>query len=346
MIDQNFSHLLSIDIVDNFLDYIQTSQLTASQKQITVVGKPSNGLRKETECKVIDYLMSLEFADVKAIAEHHHINEETATKTWTECTKEVGCGLLEIFINTVLREKGFFCDVIIRNATDSKLLCFRKSADLLTQNPLDKIFRPVYKDSFSDLQEVLQGEYAITYGNDKKPVLASWHFANCVGFVAFNEKYKIGILAHVDSIATYDSFFRDIKAIFPPDLKSPIIIEYVLVGGSEDDLRKEIRNYVMQSKEEFLEFKFIGEVSKIIPEKEFDVDSWWTSSVRLDRSIALDTRKGAFENCLMSYEPCLNADSSFRKRAHTDQETNRIEENREENSDLKKVYYSIPSFEL
>ena len=116
-----------------------------------------------------------------------------------------------------------------------------------------------------------------------------------------------------------------------------------LWGGSNDNLRETIQSFAANAKEELLEFKLIEATSMSIPEKAFETDSWWTSSVRLDRSVALDTRQGAFTNCLMSYEPCLNPASSRQQRLGTAEETNQFEEMRENDNALRRVYYSVPS---
>ena len=235
MISQNFLYSLSSTIAEHFLKKLDSSSLNISNKEIKVVRKTHSG-SVLTPCNVEDYIVQISFSDFAKFADQcqaDKIESSLKQKVWTECTKGKGDGLMEIFINSYVREKGAFYDVTIRKikAKEFKILCFRKSADLITQHPLQKQCKPIYQDSFDLLQEVCQGEYAITCADDKKPVLASWHFANCVGFVAFSEIHKIGILAHIDSVANYECLFTDMKKIFITEATSSLItIEYVLVG--------------------------------------------------------------------------------------------------------------------
>lgn len=79
-----------------------------------------------------------------------------------------------------------------------------------------------------------------------------------------------------------------------------------------------------------------------VPFNEMDLnqDSSWTASVRLSRSVALDTQKDCLATALMSYEPYLNPQSSLHQRCFSMQEASYFSDQRRNNPALKLVYNS------
>ena len=266
-------------------------------------------------------------------------------KFWQEITKEWGRSWLEILTSSNMRKQHGFCyDLVFTINTIEQEEClvfnFRKSADLVTQHPKD--YFPLFQGPFDSLHEVQQGEYAITSVGSKKPIVASWHFAACVGFVAFNEKHHIGILAHIDNAALntrewgiYGCLFQDIERVLPLEDSMPLEFKYVLIGGCEErvsghtlDPREFIKRCIELLEVPSIVFTHIGEYGEKIPIDTFKTDCSWTESTRLNRSVALDTRKNSFTEALMCYEAQLNPVSTLHAREGTEKEAEKFAKKR------------------
>lgn len=321
-----------------FLDSVSQSFATKFEErpresqEITIDITDSSGMKKPFEVKDICFLLSLErFRELAQITPLPENFDDLITKIWSQMGKGHGTSYLEIKINTILRIKNLFYDLVIVPSKDGKRnFLFRESSDLITQQP-QTYLAPIL-DAFELIQEIKQGEYAIVSAMDPKPILASWHFATCIGFVAFNEAYRIGILAHIDLGATYGQMFQEIKRYFKNLGSGPIKIDYVLTGGSctpvctdairgeSLDLREHFKAAIQKEDDDLFQFILIQEIETKISAVELNKDASWGSSMRLNRSIALDTRKTSPLSELMSYEARLNPDSSLHKREGTQKE--------------------------
>ncbi|MCB1106980.1 MAG: hypothetical protein KDK76_02670 [Chlamydiia bacterium] len=262
-----------------------------------------------------------------------------------------GRSCLEILMNEELRKTDRVYDVVIARNEASLEFNLRQKAEIPTQCPRN--FYPLFKDSFDRLHEVQQGQYAITSANSAKPVLGSWHFESCIGFAALSPALKIGILAHIDEHALdrgymfeykiFGNLFLDIEKSFQNnETDEEVEIEYVLIGGCKEpvgyyaliDAREYVRTCIERFESKNIKFKLIEEKGEKISTFDFNKDYSWAESLRLERSVALDTRKASLREALVSYEAELNPHSSLHKRNLTREESDAFETNRKSTKDL------------
>ncbi len=324
----------------HFLHLLSDEMAERSKKLLQDIKVDSFTLKNLGQVKDKAFLIAKErffnIAESKAKEAKFQIDKE---KVWEKIDQQSGRSWLEIFINVEMRKLGSTYDVVFNKPNDPEYLRlnFRESAHFITQRPIS--FCPVFEGPFDQLHEVIQGQYAITHANDAKPVLASWHFACCVGFAAFHQKHQIGVLAHLDTIALADlsTLLEEIKKAIPQDnTETSTTIEYALIGGCADnaffytslDPREYIKKLAQSASDSRITFKCVKEIGDKISEIAFKRDPVWTESVRLNRSIALDTRQKTLDQALMSYEPELNPFSSFHERQFTRKESDEFEKKR------------------
>jgi hypothetical protein len=225
------------------------------------------------------------------------------------------------------------------------LMFFRKDASFATQRP--QKFAPLYKGSYDRMQELKQGEYSIAKSTFKKPVLSTWHLANCVAFIAFNKISGIGVVAHIDTCGDCKDLFDNLKdklLIYSAEsLESDksLVFDYVLIGGVKKDEnsieshRETIIKAADDAADKEFKFNFIEAIGEEIAKEDFKSDCVWGYSMRLQRSVALDTTMDSPLEKLMSYEPWLNKKTSLKTR--TEEENKNFENKREEEKNLNFV---------
>lgn len=270
---------------------------------------------------------------------------DMAEKIWTDLTKPTHKRILETLVTNFIREKAALHDCVFFKALPDQLnIYLRHSSKVITQQPQN--FPPLFYESFDQLHEVIQGEYAITTANSKKPVIATWHMADCVCFVAFNIFRKIGIVAHIDTYADVPDFFEKLKKNIDPVQNESLEFDYVLIGGasgSSHDHRGNIQQIAEKSNDLYIKFRFIQNSNQLLPAELLAKDSGWCVSMRLNRSVALDTRQDTLSNALKAYEPDLNINSSLHKRDGTLHEASAFEKKREHEKVLSLSYNGLAS---
>jgi hypothetical protein len=309
------------------------------------------GVSGEGQVEVIDIVITVtkvRFSELAQLQTQGHDVQLFVERVWSELNEKPR-KFLEPMVTDCIRKYNLFYDcAFIKSSTNSVVLNFRHSAKLLTQQP--QAFAPLFQESFSQLQELIQGEYAITCPRASKPILATWHLAECVAFVAFNATNKFGILAHIDVEADIDDFFKAIKKPIKDFAERPLEIDYVLIGGKESEEkinhREKIKAAAQKANDCFFKFQFVKEIEELAPSDVFSKDSCWGTSMRLRRSVALDVRKDSPLQSLMSYEPGLNENSSLHKRTFTRFEAMLFERKREQERHLNLAYCSISKVTL
>ncbi len=262
---------------------------------------------------------STEVFDIVVRTSKERFNEFGGEDTlWQQLEKPNHRRTLETKITHYLRQHDcdYDCAFIY---TEEKImtLSFRISAELSTQHPQN--FAPLYLGDIKDIVELKQGEHAITHANAEKPVLATWHLAECVALIGYDEKEKIGVLAHIDTCADIKDFFVQLKRPY----------HFYLLGGNEGNHRESILEEAKKAK-----FIFGGFLDEKLNGKDIEKDCIWTISMRLRRSIAIDTRTGE----IYSYDPAINDGSSLHKRKFTTFEAQKFEWRREAERKLNLVY--------
>jgi hypothetical protein len=244
--------------------------------------------------------------------------------------------ILEARITHFLRKLHIDADCsYVELKTDHGCIYFRQTAPILTQTP--QAFLPPYMEDFSLLQEVIQGQFAITSAINEKPILATWHLVECVAFTAFDAHSKVGVLAHLDRCADIEQLFNDIKSAISPSQRQ-VEFQYVLTGGIESlSIREKIKKAAAAASNGHFNFYFLLETESELPQDDFLKDSKWCTSMRLRRSIAIDTRAVNPLQNLMSYEPRMNTKSFWYTHTHTKIEALRFEFNRECTKLLQRV---------
>lgn len=337
---EDFYSTISSNIAEHF-SLIDKSQLPSEQNSISV-----HGIRGKSTIRVIDCALTLEkryfFKFLPGLPE----NENLASNLWNDLRKEEHPYHLETRITHFLRLKNQSYDCASISTSDTKIqFVFRISSQTLTQTPVS--FKPLHHRLFHLIQEVRQGEFAITHAGSAKPVLATWHLAECVAFAAFNQTYKIAILAHIDPCADIPYFFSQLKARLKPLSKTPLVFDYRLLGGAKQCLAgKHLENILEAAKkasEESIKFEHKGNLSDKVSKFAFELDSWWCPSMRLSRSIALDATAEDPLQKWGSYEPDINPESSLHKRDFSLEEANRFENQRDEERLLKAASCFLPS---
>lgn len=108
----------------------------------------------------------------------------------------------------------------------------------------------------------------------------------------------------------------------------------------DGNLQRIVNTNILALNTENLQFIHVGNEGAAISYEEVLFDSFWIASVRLSRSVALDTQKTSLAEALFSYEPCLNPGSSFHKRVSTHIEADAFVAQRNMDSSLTLVYQS------
>jgi len=201
----------------------------------------------------------------------------------------------------------------------------RQKASFKTQQVVP--IPPVYLGSFERVCEIQQREFAVSSAKATKPILATWHLAECVAVAGFDKNHKIGFLFHIDEGTLFNGGFRQLKHLFEFNSSGPFSFEYIVLGGADTqrqtahNRKKIIANALESISTTQLSFTRKPYQERVeIPFYEFIQDSYWSQAVRLCRSIALDLTQDDPLSHIMGYEAKLNPFSVFHKRARTSEE--------------------------
>ena len=312
-----------------YLNFISNLSHALSQRFMELIPKPSatstiisiKGLRGTTKLRVDDICFSIpkqRFQEIITAVSSVNQDSSFTERVWKELDSGKGTSMLELMMNDCFRKGGSLYDIQFYTLDQGVVFNIRVEAPSMTQKPTT--YQPIFYGPFDCIQEVEQGQYAIKCAQDSKPILTSWHFASCVGFAAFDAHHQIGIVAHIDEGVDFASFNQNISGQFN-GTSGCYNFEYVLFGGCENgDLLQTVNTNILALNNEGLQFFHTGNKGAAISQIEVGYDSFWIASVRLSRSVALDTRKSSFAEALLSYEPFLNPDSSLHKRKNTHEE--------------------------
>jgi|GEM_PF-3171347 len=335
----NFYLNLSQNFANRFADIYQDLEFHDNKIAIS-------GLRGVSNTNIKDFEIDISRDRFIELANFESVGKDLILTTiCTDLKKPSHRRILESIITDCIRRKNIFCDCswISLKMGNSLKFCLRQSAELVTQRPTS--FSALFQDSFDLLHEVKQGEYAITTSSDNKPVLATWHLAECVAFVAYNHFLKIGILAHIDTCADIEDFFEKLKQSISLLTSESLEIDYMLIGGREElpqfNHREKIKKMASKASSVLATFRCIKEFDDLIPKEALEIDSYWVVSMRLSRSVALDLRENDPLINIKSYEPDLNDNSSFHKRSGSFFEANAFESKREREKVLTLSYNGL-----
>lgn len=335
-----FLNSLSTTLAERFVEKYKSFQLQDSKFPVYGV----IGINQTEVNDIVIEITKTRFLELVRLKTKGENVKSFEDRIFTELKVKRRCILEPLMTDTIRKNKIPFDCAFIQSDDKTVTLNFRFSSKLVTQNP--QTFAPLFRHSFNVLHELIQGDYGITFNTDAKPVLATWHLASCVAFAAFNENYKVGILAHIDLCADVDDLFKNIKNKIGSTKEESLAFEYVLLGGIEsskkNELRERIKNAAQKAEDVFFKFKLVNEIEDKTSNSDCMKDSRWVTSMRLKRSIALDTRKSSLSESLMSYEPDLNENSSLHKRACTLAEAMAFEDKRKQEKKLNLAYFSVP----
>ncbi len=207
------------------------------------------------------------------------------------------------------------CEHILFNLETKNFEIYRRvDASLATQ----KVFKAPkpYLGPFDKLIEVQQRQYGISSAISEKPILATWHLADCIAFFGFETATRRGFLFHFDQSAKPQAEMRRLSSQF-----SGSEVQYRFLGGSDDKAARifRIKAYIPENFKE-----------RTFPERELlsldaiKNDSFWSRSVRLSRSVVFDLRKEDPLAEIEGYEPLINPSSSYHARSHTQEEADQF----------------------
>ena len=241
---------------------------------------------------------------------------------------------MSLRIMAALQRKNLPCSceyIGFSNESKTIFAFMRKSASIKTQNMC--IAQPAYLGSFEEICEVEQRQFAITCKDAKKPVLTTWHLAECVAVAGFEKSNNIGFLFHVDTISDFPKALEELRTHLR-ERHSELSFDVLVLGGFTDDIsfcqyanrRDSIVEELLRHKDSDITFNIIPS-KNIVSLRSLDVqqDSYWSRSTRLARSIAFDTRLDDPFSALQSYEPSLYPESSFHSRLRTTEEASAFE---------------------
>lgn len=337
-IDDFYSHV-SANIAERCAS-MDLNQLPRVRTFISV-----QGIKGKSPLRVTDFTLTFEkqrfFELIPGLPETTNLANNLWSDLQTEDRRQ-----LEARVTYFLRLKNKTYDCVLAVASATTLLfSFRVSSLAPTQTPVS--FKPLYHRLFHLVQEVQQGEFAITHAGSVKPILATWHLAECVAFAAFNQTHKLAILAHIDPCANIPQFFSQLKTLLNPLSKTSLVFEYVLLGGASlcafENHTENIIEAAKKASKQQLKFELQEVIGSKISKFAFELDSWWCPSMRLSRSIAIDaTAEDPLRKC-GSYEPDINPESHLHKRQFTLEEADRFEIQRAKEHVLAATLCLLPS---
>ncbi len=328
----NQTHVIfSQNFATRFLDIYPS--LTTKEDSIIV-----GGIAGDSTAKVMDFHIAIQKTRFMELTG----SSDIAEKIWSDLKISSHKRILETLVTNFIRKERVFHDCVFFKASETELYIYlRHSSKVITQQP--QAFSPLFHESFDILHEIIQGGYAITSKESSKPVIATWHMADCVSFVAFNVLRKIGIVAHIDTCADVPDFFEKLTKNIQPVKDECLEFDYVLIGGTINPYnhKEHIKLIAEKANNLHLKFNFIKDNSELLPPNVLAKDSGWCVSMRLNRSVALDTRQNSLNEALKSYEPDLNIHSSLHRRTGTIYESYQFENKREKEKVLTLSYSGL-----
>ncbi|MBS0655521.1 MAG: hypothetical protein JSR46_07085 [Verrucomicrobia bacterium] len=219
--------------------------------------------------------------------------------------------LLCLSLMELMRKKNRIssCERIAFNEqTDEMEVTLRKSASLATQQVVAA--PPAYFGPFEELCEVAQGQFALSSATSSKPILATWHLADCIAAIGVDREAKVGFLFHFEQCSNVP---YAIKQLMQRLGQQAYRFEYCILGGVTGLMtrtQEEIEKYFERAAGSEFRFEKRDACKTLdIPFADFMVDSYWSRSVRLCRSIAIDLRMDDPLGQFMGYEPEINPNS-------------------------------------
>lgn len=290
---------------------------------------------KETKVGVTDRVVSVAAREVYFRSLQVDDSEQESAIQCQGCRQyflnQIRGNRLEIALRVMeaLRQKGLIssCESVDYNQYTKEIKAsFRQTASLPTQEILP--IPPIYLGSYEEVCEVEQRQYAISSASSPKPVLATWHFSDCVAAVGFDKEQKIGFLFHIDADSRIARAITNlVSSLQQRDGNANYSFEYILLGSADrknitaEDRRVFIQNLFEKNSSNTISFKRRSQDERdSISFNDFMKDSFWSRSVRLCRSVAIDLRHDDPLSSLMGYEAELNPYSAFHKRERTDEE--------------------------
>ncbi len=308
----------------------QSGECREQHQAITVEGILSQKLNINVVDKVVAVsARSIYFKSLNAdpVQESQHLSCSLCKNHFLETIDK---NEFEISVRTMdlLRAQNIpsSCEYVCFNE-QSKLIdaYFRKDAALQTQMTLP--IPPLYQGLFDQVCEIQQHEFAISNAKAQKPVLATWHLSTCVAVAGFSKDHQIGFLFHIDDGSDISEAIQQLVTLLTNKDLPQISFEYILIGGVDSNHEKS------EEKKKSIETQFDQKICEHIifkrrPHKEtctftmneFLRDSFWSKSVRLNRSIAIDMRNEDPLSNIMGYEAIINPLSNYRKRKNTIEE--------------------------
>jgi hypothetical protein len=148
--------------------------------------------------------------------------------------------------------------------------------------------RLLNSENYKYLVDIGQREFGITKARDRKPILATYGLATCVGFVGWSPEQKVGFLAHYDALTKLpESFDYLIDCVLKQSQNKSPEFDVRLIGGwdESDSIIEFLKSNLNQNRK--IKMNLIEE----------DI-----GRSGLVKSVALDTRTGK----TYSYFPKLN----------------------------------------
>lgn len=338
----SITNTIADSIVEKYSTY------TTTQSKISLYGVSN----RPSKASITDRVVSSALRPLyEKCLEPRYADQETALnckeckgqflKIIEKCELEISLKVMEVF-----RKKNTpsSCEHVTYDIESKALKAYlRASSSIGTQSAV--LPPPIYLGSYDNVQEVCQRQFAITKSISIKPLLATWHLYNCCAAVGFDTINKIGFLFHIDADSDIKKACKDLTNTFAKS-NAKHFFEYVLIGGVDSfyqqsyELHDQIESIFKSNATDQISFKR-KDYKNLYDLSGFEAstDSFGSRSVRLCRSVLLDTRVEDPLSNLMGYEALLNPNSAYHKYSHTIEEAENVLSNL--STEMKCVYKGL-----